>query len=296
MTKWLFHRKLAADFTPKSLRELLADNWLVPKYLIRQLRINKHVLVNQQYLPVNSLVGPNDQLDLQFDLNDFAHLPAAITVDPTNSVTPVYEDANLLIVNKRRGDKTHPNQPNELGSTLNFTANYLQVKGEQPFMVHRLDMETSGALIIAKNPVVVPILNRQISTKSIQRTYLTWVHGTDLPTSGRIDLPIGRDPDDKRKRKINGQSAQSAVTNYQVMKAEKEYSLLQVKLETGRTHQIRVHLAAIGHSLVGDPLYSQDYPSQPMLLHSWRIEFPLPFSDDWQEVEAPIPPDFMPLN
>ncbi|WP_054671263.1 RluA family pseudouridine synthase [Lentilactobacillus senioris] len=300
MTKWLFHRQLDSAVTAQSLRTLLSDEWLLPKYLIRQLRINQRVLVNHQYHPVNTIVHAGDQIQLEFVTSDFTHLPPhpPITVDPAGTVEVVYEDHDLLIVNKHRGEKTHPNQPGELGSTLNFAANYLASKGEAPYMVHRLDMETSGALIIAKNPpVAVPILNRQISNKIIERTYLTWVHGVGLPKSGTIDLPIGRDPEDKRKRKVNGINAQSALTHYQVLKEQAGNSLLQVNLKTGRTHQIRVHLAASGHSLIGDPpLYSNDNIEQPMLLHSWQVVFPLLFSHQWQTVMAPVPKGFEPSS
>lgn len=296
MTAWLFQRQLDASTSPQSLRDLLAVHWLLPKYLIRQLRINQRVLVNNQYFPVNTIIHGGDQVDLKFITADFAHLPKPIAADSSGTVEVVYEDHDLLIVNKHRGEKTHPNQPAELGSTLNFAANYLAGKNESPYMVHRLDMETSGALIIAKNPVVVPILNRQISSKTIKRTYLTWVHGMGLPETGTIDLPIGRDLEDKRKRKVNGINSQSALTSYQVINEQAGNSLLRVNLQTGRTHQIRVHLAAIGHPLIGDPLYSEDSNQQPMLLHSWQVTFPLPFSHQWRTVKAPIPDNFRPLD
>lgn len=289
---WHYHRKVSAQWHQHSLRQLLSQDWLIPKYLIRALRTNQQVLVNHQYQPVNSLIAENDQIDLTFTAADFPHLPHPITPDFSTLVSIAYEDDTLLIINKRRGDKTHPNQPQEVGSTLNFVAAYLNTKNEAPYMVHRLDMATSGALIVAKSPAVVPLLNRQISNKIIQRQYLTWVHGTDLPRTGTITLPIGRDLLDKRKRIVNGFKAQAATTHYQVLTQNQERSLLKVELATGRTHQIRVHLAAIGHPLIGDPLYSLDPSSQAMLLHSWQVQFSLPFSDTWQTITVAPPADF----
>lgn len=289
---WQYRRTVASPWNQHSLRQLLSKDWLIPKYLIRALRTNQRVLVNHQYQPVNQLIQENDQIDLTFKASDFPHLPHPITPDSSAPVVVAYEDDTLLIVNKRRGEKTHPNQPQEIGSTLNFVAAYLNAKNEAPYMVHRLDMATSGALIVAKSPAVVPILNRQISSKMIKRQYLTWVHGNHLPTTGTIKLPIGRDPLDKRKRMVAGLNSQSAVTHYQVLASRANYSLLKINLETGRTHQIRVHLAAIGHSLVGDPLYSHDAVEQPMLLHSWQVQFPLPFTDYWHTITVAPPTDF----
>jgi 23S rRNA pseudouridine1911/1915/1917 synthase len=171
-------------------------------------------------------------------------------------------------------------------------AAYLQPKGQQPYILNRLDQETSGALLIAKNPAVVPPLVRAIKEKQVQRTYLTWVHGRFNSDHGTIALPIGRDLEDQRKRRVDGDHAQSAITRYQVIQRTESATLVAIRLQTGRTHQIRVHLSALGHPIVGDPLYAHDARQQRLLLHSWQLKLPLPFSFEEVRLVAPVPDGF----
>lgn len=288
---WQFNFILPTEFVTQSLRSLLINEWLLPKHLIFSLKQDKRVLVNGGYLPVNFEVKAGDQIQLTFEPSDFAHANPQTTPDSAATVEVLFENDDLLVVNKTRGSKTHPNQPEETGTTLNHVAAYLQPKGEQPYILNRLDQETSGALLIAKNPVVVPIMTELIKTKRIKRTYLTWVHGHFDQAEGIIDAPIGRDPEDKRKRLVNGLNPQNAVTHYQVLRQVNDASLLEVQLETGRTHQIRVHLSSLNHPIVGDPLYATD-GKQRLLLHSWKMGLLLPFTFEPIEIEANEPDDF----
>ncbi|WP_288530650.1 RluA family pseudouridine synthase [uncultured Secundilactobacillus sp.] len=292
-TEWSLTKTLPADFVTKPLRQLLATDWQLPKHLIYSLKRGQRVLVNDQYLPVNFTVKAGDTVALTFVRADFRLPESRITPDSAATVRICYEDDNLLVVNKTAGSKTHPNQPGELGSTLNHVAAYLAPRHQQAFMVHRLDQATSGALIVGKNPAVIPPLVAAIKKKEVSRTYRAWVHGTGLAEHGRISLPIGRDPEDKRKRLVNGPQAQAAVTHYRVLKETANATLVAVQLETGRTHQIRVHLAAISHPIIGDPLYAHD-DAHHLLLHSYQVMLPLPFDFKTITVTAPTPDYFTP--
>ncbi|GAK47961.1 pseudouridine synthase [Secundilactobacillus oryzae JCM 18671] len=288
---WHFQFKLPTEFRTQPLRSLLIKEWLLPKHLVFSLKRAKRVQVNDRYLPVNFDVTSGDVVALDFEPTDFEHPNPEVIPDSAATVEILFENDDLLVVNKTRGSKTHPNQPGETGTTLNHVSAYLQTKGQQPYILNRLDQETSGALLVAKNPVVVPILTELIKTKRIRRTYLTWVHGNFDQSEGVLDAPIGRDPEDKRKRRVNGLNPQNAVTHYKVLRQIQGASLLEVQLETGRTHQIRVHLTSLGHPIVGDPLYTDD-GKQRLLLHSWKLGLLLPFTYELIEVVATVPDPF----
>lgn len=290
---WIFNETVPETMNGQSLKTLLSQYWELPKHLVYSIRHKKRVLVNRTYRPINFPVKTGEKVQLTFLPADFVSPFPDVAADSAATVDILYEDANLVVINKQRGDKTHPNQPEEVGATINHLAAYLQTEGTLPYMIHRLDQETSGAMIFAKNPAVVPILVHDIASKQITRRYLAWVQGTGIPQNGTINLPIGRDPEDKRKRKINGTNAVPATTNYDVIKEVGNASLLSIKLGTGRTHQIRVHLAAIGHPLIGDPLYNSNNENDYLLLHSWKVGLVLPFSKEQKIVTAPIPSHFI---
>ncbi|PAK83377.1 RNA pseudouridine synthase [Lentilactobacillus parakefiri] len=291
--QWRFKETVPEAMNGRPLKTLLSSYWQLPKHLVYSIRHAKRVLVDGHYQPVNFPVRAGSQIQLTFVPEDFARPFPTVTADSAATVAILYEDNDLIVMNKHRGDKTHPNQPGEVGAAINHLAAYLATEGTVPYMIHRLDQETSGAIIFAKNPVVVPILVANIANKQIKRTYLAWVEGTDLPDQGTINFPIGRDPDDKRKRKANGPNAVSALTHYQVLRRHSGYSLLQVSLETGRTHQIRVHFAALGHPLVGDPLYNSSNGSPFLMLHSWKVDLLMPFTKQRKLIEAPLPDHFI---
>lgn len=292
MSTYHYQLTVPNSYDHQSIRTYLSNYLLLPKHLIFSLRTNYRVTVNQKYLPMNFKINAADQVSLTFVDEDFTTPHQPVIIDRTKPIKVLWENTDFMIVNKDRGDKTHANQPGETHATLNYAANYLAPKA--PYIVHRLDQQTSGALIIAKNPVVVPILTRLIKDKDIQRTYLAWVQGRFSQTQGSINLPIGRDLTDQRKRKINGADAKRAVTHYQVVKQLNNKALLQVQLETGRTHQIRVHLASLNHPIVNDPLYDDKTNFQkPMLLHSWKVTMETPFYRNPLKVTAPLPPEML---
>ena len=273
------------DREAASVSDLLRE-LLVPRKWRHFLRIEKKVLVNGQYLNFNELVKPGDTVTL--DLNQVESLQGDY---PASGSMPdiVYEDDNILVINKPKGQKTHPNQ-GENGTALNDCATYL---GYSPYIVHRLDMLTGGLLLVAKNPAVVPILNRQLISKTLKRDYLAEVDllsPLNVGAAGTISLKVGQDPDDQRKRMVR-EDGLRAVTHYQVLAVDeaKRRARVALSLETGRTHQIRVHLAASGWPIVSDPLYNPLAASsdEDLQLTAWRLSFIKPFSFDRVTVVLP---------
>ncbi|MFC6288823.1 RluA family pseudouridine synthase [Levilactobacillus angrenensis] len=289
--QWSYTISLPQNQPAMPLRALLSA-WVLPSHLIHDLRSHRRVLVNGQYRSMNQLVRGGETVQLQFLPSDFKEPFPAVEPDSAATVSVLYETADLLVINKTRGSKTHPNLPWERGTTLNHVAAYLGSEQPGPYILSRLDQETTGALLMTKTPAVVPIMVRYIAQKRVQRTYLAWVQGT-LTGQGTFTAPIGRDPHDKRKRLVNGDHAQSAITHYEVLDHQPQATLVKLWLETGRTHQLRVHLAHAGHPLVGDPLYAASSHSR-LRLHCWQLRFPQPFTLDSVEttVTAPLPPDF----
>jgi 23S rRNA pseudouridine1911/1915/1917 synthase len=214
-------------------------------------------------------------------------------------LTVVYEDDDLLIVDKPAGLVVHPAAGHESGTLVNALlardSRYGGIAGVmRPGIVHRLDRDTSGLLMVARDDRAQASLMGQLKDRSVHKTYLGLVHGAVTAGSGRIEAPIGRDPR-HRTRQAVVPDGKPAVTGYKVRERWREWSLLELDLVTGRTHQIRVHLAAIGHPLAGDPLYgtgtSRRGPEglKRLFLHSWRIELISPADGHVIKAEAPLP-------
>lgn len=292
MHKWTYQIIVQNLKSTISIREYLSQYLLIPKHLIFSLRKNKRVTVNKKYLPMNFTVKNDDHIKITFIDNDFNLPTQNLLPDNSQSIKILFENNDLLVVNKKRGIKTHPNKPQEIGTLLNFCEGYLNKFNQHAYMIHRLDQETSGAIIVGKNPAVVPILVRLIKKKTIHRTYLAWVNGIFHQKMGKINLPIGYDQTDKRKRKINGPNAKKALTEYQVIKEYKNKSLVEINIQTGRTHQIRVHMQAMGHPIIGDPLYNEKNNVDNMLLHSWKLKLITPYYMQTKIIVSPIPKEF----
>ena len=193
----------------------------------------------------------------------------------------LYQDEHLIIVNKPEGMKTHGNEPTEI-ALLNHVSAYV---GQTCYVVHRLDMETSGAILFAKNPFILPILNRLLEDKVIYRDYLALCQGQLKKTDWAITDKIGRDRHDRRKRVIDNQKGQEALTQVHLLKTIGKNSLVACRLQTGRTHQIRVHLAHHGHALIGDPLYSR-VSAPRLMLHAQKLSLTHPLTLEKISVEA----------
>ncbi|WP_125591005.1 RluA family pseudouridine synthase [Companilactobacillus jidongensis] len=272
-----------------TIRELL-KKWLIPKKWQHFFRVQEDVLINGTYHPFNTIVKNKDIITLNFNFpprsENQTYLPGHHPVDVC------YEDDDIIVVNKKAGIKSHPNLKAENDSLMNDVENYLAPQAH-PYMVHRIDMETSGLMLISKTPYLVPIFDQQLSSKTLHREYLAIVKLNEpiSERSGIIDDPIGLDPNDKRKRMVR-QDGQKAITIYNVIKQNKKYALLQLNLSTGRTHQLRVHLSNKKWPIVNDLLYNPEPKNGNLLLFAHELNFITPFSDDIQTVEADLP-DFM---
>ena len=225
----------------------------------------------------HQVVQPLDTLTLIIEAEDYQY--QKVQLGQAQNVTVLYEDEHMIVVDKKVGIKTHPNQPNENGTLQNDVAAYLAQQGEGafPHVVHRLDKETSGVVLFAKNPFVLPILGRLLEQKEIFRKYQAIVEGR-LDKDLTIRKKIGRHRHDRRKRTIDERNGQEAITHVKVYQANKNQSQIYCILETGRTHQIRVHLASIQHPIVGEPLYNEHSRAKRLMLHAYQMHLTHPFT------------------
>ncbi len=272
---------------PLTIRTAL-KKWYLPRKWQHELRSQRRILINHQYRPFKTLLDNGDQVDLSLDLNyKNQNYLAAAQCD----FSVCYENSDLLVIDKPAGIKTHPNQPQENDTLFNQVRTYL---GFNPLMIHRLDKMTSGLIMIGKNPLIIPIMNRQLSQKIMSRNYLAVTqYNPQAASVGSIKRPLGHDLLDPRKRQINSQGL-FAWTDYRIIQHNQKYALLHLQLHTGRTHQIRVHLQSIGMPILGDPLYGTT--SKRMYLHAYQLKYQRPFSQDFQTVTISIPADFYQLT
>ncbi|WP_345789586.1 RluA family pseudouridine synthase [Streptococcus sp. 53] len=256
-----------------TVKQLLEEQLLIPRKIRHFLRIKKHILINQREVHWNETVKPGDVCQLTFDEEDYPE--KEIPWGNPNLIQEVYQDQHLIIVNKPEGMKTHGNQPNEI-ALLNHVSAYV---GQTCYVVHRLDMETSGLVLFAKNPFILTILNRLLEKKEISREYWALVDGNISSKELVFRDKIGRDRHDRRKRVVDTKNGQYAETNVSRLKQfPNKTSLVRCKLKTGRTHQIRVHLSHHNFPILGDPLYNSKGKSNRLMLHAFRLSFTHPLT------------------
>jgi 23S rRNA pseudouridine1911/1915/1917 synthase len=223
--------------------------------------------------------------------------PAAVQVEPAPVTVPVpYEDEHLLVLDKPAGLTVHP-APGVTSPTLVPQLLTLGAAGgedpERPGIVHRLDRDTSGLLVVARSEDAYEALQGAIRRREVERRYLALVRGRPQSRTGRIDAPIGRDRRDRTLRSLDTDEPRDAVTHFEVLELLPEHVLLEVALETGRTHQIRVHLAAIDLPVSGDPRYGvrRDLGLERQFLHAHRLRFEHPVTGEEVDVRSEMPPD-----
>ncbi len=213
----------------------------------------------------------------------------------------LYEDKDVVVVNKPKGMVVHPAAGHYSGTMVNALMYHCgkELSGingvMRPGIVHRIDMDTTGSVIVCKNDTAHNSIAEQLKEHSITRCYHAICHGVLNADEGTIDAPIGRHPTDRKKMAVNDKNGKSAVTHYKVLRRFKNYTYIECRLETGRTHQIRVHMASIGHPLLGDHVYSNrtsPYSLQGQTLHAKTLGFIHPSGGEYVEVDAPLPAYF----
>ncbi len=238
--------------------------------------------------------------------------PQPITCKPEPiSLSILYEDAHLIVLDKPSGLVVHPAPGHECGTLVNALLHHCRdlqgIGGElRPGIIHRLDKETSGSLVVAKNDLAHEHLSRQFKKREVEKQYLALVYGETRVSAGVIDLPIGRHRANRKKMSTTSRRSRSAESKWKIKEAFSGITLLEVVLKTGRTHQIRVHCAAMGHPVVGDFTYGaktkwKEVPLQHVqdilkvvkrqMLHSWKLSFAHPRTDKWMSFESPLPKD-----
>ena len=216
----------------------------------------------------------------------------------------IYEDNDILVVNKQKGLVVHPANGNPYGTLVNAIMAHCKdslsgIGGElRPGIVHRLDKDTSGLLIIAKNDKAHIQVSEQIKNREVKKTYIALVRGTIVEDEATINMPIGRSTKDRKKMAVT-KNGKEAVTHFKVLNRyttnKGSYTLLEIKIDTGRTHQIRVHMAEIGHPVIGDSVYSNgknEFGVEGQCLHAKRLEFVHPITGKEMKLEAPLPEYF----
>lgn len=229
------------------------------------------------------------------------NLPEDETLDLIPEDIPleiIYEDSDIVIINKAPNMVVHPAHGNYNGTLVNALLYHIKdlstINGViRPGIVHRLDKDTSGVIVVAKHDEAHTTLSDMFKEKTLEKTYVCIAKGIFKDKSGRIETLIGRDPRDRKKMAVVTENGKIAISNYEILDESKNYSLVKVRIETGRTHQIRVHMKSLNHPILGDATYgnSTDGIARQML-HAYRLKFTHPISKKEMVVTAPIPEDF----
>ena len=274
---------------------LAQKNKDISRVAIQRLITEKKILVNGKKTKPSYKVQENDHITLEEEK------PKEISLKAQEiPIEIIYEDKDIIVVNKPKGLVVHPANGNPDGTLVNAIMAICKdslsgIGGEiRPGIVHRLDKDTSGLLIVAKNDKAHINLSEQIKNHEVEKTYIALVKGVVKENEATINMPIGRSPKDRKKMAVV-KNGKEAITHFKVLKRYNNYTLLEVKIETGRTHQIRVHLTQIGYPIVGDTTYSNGknkWNVQGQCLHAKSLKFKHPITKKEMYLEAKIPEYF----
>jgi len=265
------------------------------RVMVQRMIENGNILVNGKKTKPSYRLNQGDLVTVEKERAEEADItPQDIPLDV------IYEDKDILVINKSSGMVVHPGNGNREGTLVNAVMAKCKeslsgIGGSiRPGIVHRLDKDTSGLIIVAKNDKAHIDISRQIAERKVLKSYIALVRGIVKENEATIDMPIGRSPKVRSKMAVV-KSGKSAITNFKVIKRYSEFTLIEVTIETGRTHQIRVHMAEIGYPVVGDILYSNGknpFGVKGQLLHAKVLEFKHPTTQKGMRLEAPLPKQF----
>lgn len=263
---------------------------------VQKLMEQGYIQCNGKAVKSNYKLREKDVIDVEIpDVTEPEILPENIPLDI------LYEDQDVIVLNKPQGMVVHPAPGHSSGTLVNALmyhcgAELSGINGEKrPGIVHRIDKDTSGVLMVAKNNAAHQSLAEQLAVHSITRKYNAIVYNGFSEDSGTVDQPIGRNPQDRKKMAVTQKHSRHAVTHYRVLERMGNFTLIEAQLETGRTHQIRVHMTYIGHPLLGDTVYGkkkQPFGLEGQVLHARVLGFRHPTTGKYMEFEAPLPPYF----
>lgn len=296
MEKLFFTIEKGGERIDKYLSEQLEE---MTRSHIQKLIKENMVRVNGMAVKSNFKLSASDQIEVEIpELKEPDILPENIPLDI------LYEDQDILVVNKPKGMVVHPAPGHYTGTLVNAIMyhckdNLSGINGVmRPGIVHRIDMDTTGSLLICKNDRAHQAIAEQLKEHSITRKYHAIVHGRLKEDEGTIDKPIGRHPIDRKKMSVHCTNGREAITHYRVLKRFQQFTYIECQLETGRTHQIRVHMSSIGHPILGDQVYGPakcPYKLQGQTLHAKVLGITHPTTGEYMEFDAPLPDYFQGL-
>lgn len=283
----------------KRLDAYISQNTDISRSMVQKLLDEEKITVNDKIQKASYKVQAFDKIQINIES------PKEVKIEPQDiPLDIVYEDNDILVVNKQKGLVVHPANGNPDGTLVNAIMAHCKdslsgIGGElRPGIVHRLDKDTSGLLIIAKNDKAHIQVSQQIKDREVKKTYIALVRGTIVEDEATINMPIGRSTKDRKKMAVT-KNGKEAVTHFKVLNRyttnKGSYTLLEIKIDTGRTHQIRVHMAEIGHPVIGDGVYSNgknEFGVEGQCLHARRLEFVHPITGKEMKLEAPLPEYF----
>ncbi|HIZ75463.1 MAG TPA: RluA family pseudouridine synthase [Candidatus Mediterraneibacter stercoravium] len=292
--------ELTADESGERIDKFLSRNYEnLSRSYIQKLLKDGNIIVNKLAVKANYKIASGDVIHIRIPESEpLDILPENIPLDI------LYEDSDILIVNKPKGMVVHPSPGHYTHTLVNAVlyhcgGNLSGINGViRPGIVHRIDMNTTGSLLICKNDRAHQILAEQLKEHSITRRYHAIVHGNIKEDSGTVDAPIGRHPADRKKMSTKSQHGRHAVTHYRVLERFGSYTYIECELETGRTHQIRVHMSSIGHPILGDDVYGParcPFKLEGQTLHAKTLGIIHPSTKEYMEFDAPLPQYFQNL-